>query len=163
MHIREGTDLCHRRMRDSSFQVQPDDALFNPLKAVEEVQKTPSQRRTAVVNPPGSQESELLPAECDRFQADIAVWAIGALGGDEERRLLGHVDGCAHCAAQRKELSEVVKALETITTLSPVLSWTGKVNGGTATATIDAATSSTFWVSNKGSALDMFNDGTPKI
>src|ERR1700674_6092995 len=36
---------------------------------------------------------------CEGFHHDIAVSAIGTLGGDEGRRLLCHLEGCTHCAA----------------------------------------------------------------
>jgi len=81
-------------MRHSSVQVQPDDALFNPLMAAKERQRTPDRRSKSMLPLPIRSEPEPLPQECDRFHADIAVLAVGSLGGDEERRLLDHLDGC---------------------------------------------------------------------
>lgn len=70
-----------------------------------------------MVQLPVRSEPDPLPDECDRFHGDIAVLAVGALGRDEERRLLDHLDGCPRCAVLRWKLSEAVKALETIETI----------------------------------------------
>jgi hypothetical protein len=55
-------------------------------------------------------------AQCDEFEDDLAVLAIGALTGHERSRVLGHLEGCPYCAAQLDELSE---AADRLTTLVP--------------------------------------------
>ena len=61
-------------------------------------------------------ESERLSAGCERFHGDIAVLVVGGLGGDEEVRLLGHLEGCPRCELLRAELADVFKVLGTSAT-----------------------------------------------
>jgi hypothetical protein len=59
-------------------------------------------------------EFRISPPECERFDDDIAVLAIGALDGVEKCRLLRHLDACARCEALREDYAVTAEALQAL-------------------------------------------------
>ena len=55
-------------------------------------------------------------SDCDALHDDLAVLAIGALTGHDRARVLAHLEGCPHCAA---ELEEFAATADGLTTLIP--------------------------------------------
>jgi len=59
-------------------------------------------------------ESTPTGAECEAFQDDLAVLAMGGLTGHDRARTLAHLEGCPRCTARLEELSAAVDALTTL-------------------------------------------------
>jgi hypothetical protein len=114
LHLREGTDLCHRGVCYSPVQVQSDHALLDPLRTVRSAHRSPSPRGNSVALRIDHSKVQMSDPECERFCDDIAVLAVGALDGVEKCRLLRHLDGCLRCEALREDYVETAMALEVV-------------------------------------------------
>ena len=114
LHLRDRADLCQRGVQDSSVQVQPDHSLLDPLRVASSAHGSPSLNRSCPIPLINHSRFQMPPTGCERFHDDIAVFAVGALGGAEKGRLLRHLDGCTRCEALRKEYSETAETLEAL-------------------------------------------------
>lgn len=112
LHLREGTDLRHQGVRHPPVQVQPDHALFNPLRAFGSTGRSVNSG-TLPLRIDRSELETSHPA-CDRLHDDIAVLAVGAIDGVERSRLLRHLDGCPRCEAFREDYGEVAMTLDAL-------------------------------------------------
>jgi hypothetical protein len=113
-HLPQGTDLCHERLRNSSIPLQPQYALLDPLTAARSANDRSPRESKPMVRMRDHPEFPTPSPECTGFQDDLAVWAVGALDGDEVHRLHGHLDACPHCSALREDYLKVARALETL-------------------------------------------------
>ena len=119
-YVRKGADLYHQRMRNLSLEVQPDDALRNPPWADGSMSTSPLPGGKCMGTLSDHSEFPTRSPGCKDFQDDIAVLAIGALGGCERSELLCHLGFCVNCAALHEELSKVARALEVLFPLPQV-------------------------------------------
>jgi hypothetical protein len=113
-HLPQGTDLRHERLRNSSIPLQPQYALLDPLTAIRSANDRPPRESKPTVRVQDHPEFPTPSPECEGFHDDLAVWAVGALDGDEVHRLLEHLDACPHCTALREDYSKAARALESL-------------------------------------------------
>ena len=113
-YLPQGTDLRHERLRNSPIPLQSQHALLDPLTAARSTHDPPLRENKPMVRMQDHPEFPTPSPECEGFQDDLAVLAVGALDGDEVHRLLDHLDACPNCAALLEDYSKAARALETL-------------------------------------------------
>jgi hypothetical protein len=112
-YLPQGAGLRHERLRNSPIPLQSRHALLDPLTAAS-TNDPPFRESKAMVKMQDHPEFPMPSPECEGFQDDLAVLAVGALDGDEVHRLLDHLDACPHCSALLEDYSKAARALETL-------------------------------------------------
>jgi len=113
-HLPQGTDLRHGRLQNSLIPLQPQYALLDPLIGSRSANDRPPRESKPTFSSQDHPEFPTPSPECSGFQDDLAVWAVGALDGDEVRRLVDHLDACPHCTVLREDYDKVARALEVL-------------------------------------------------